>query len=193
MGRPSRADREIRRTLLGPVDDLQAYLNHLPGPPLTKTDVVQKLRAIHEEPYGYHPNDDVKASCLALYEAEKAQGTEMPAIIGALQEHIEFEEDRLGREREVARLRYQAEAHLRARQRFMAGADCGWTKLDESDGFFCRRNGRTFKTVQDKDKRRSLFRVTGPGDKGAILGTYQGRRDASKALEKIAYGRELQW
>src|ERR1700754_924644 len=35
-----------------PVEDLQDYLNHLPGPPLTKTDVVQRLRAIHEEPYG---------------------------------------------------------------------------------------------------------------------------------------------
>jgi hypothetical protein len=117
----------------------------------------------------------------------------MPAIIGALQEHIEVEEDRLTREREEAYRRRQADERLRAQQRFMAGADCGWTMLDGLGGFYCRRNGRTFRTEQDKDKRWSLFRVTGPEDKGALLGTYQGRRDANKALEKIAYGPEPQW
>jgi hypothetical protein len=44
-----------------------------------------------------------------------------------------------------------------------------------------------------QDKRWSLFRVTGPEGKGAILGTYQGRRDANNALEKIAYAPEPQW
>lgn len=166
------------------IEDLQAYLNQLPGPALTRTDVTQRLRAIYDETYGHYPNEDVKASCLALYEAEKAQGTEMPAIIGALQEHIEVEEDRLSRKRDEAYRRHQAEERVRAQQRFMAGADCGWTKLDGSEGFYCRRNGRTFRTVQDKDKRWSLFRVTAPEDKGALLGTYQGRRDANKALEK---------
>jgi hypothetical protein len=29
-----------------PVEDLQAFLNSLPGPPMTKTDVEQRLRAI---------------------------------------------------------------------------------------------------------------------------------------------------
>jgi hypothetical protein len=117
----------------------------------------------------------------------------MLAIIGALREHIEFEEDRLSREREEARLRYQAEERLRAQQLFMAGADCGWTKLDGLDGLFCRRNGRTFKTVRSKDKRWSLFRVTGPEDESVILGAYRGRGDANKAIEKIAYAPEPQW
>lgn len=117
----------------------------------------------------------------------------MPAIIGALREHIELEEERLSREREEARLRYLAEERLRAQQRFMAGADCGWRKLDGLDGFFCRRNGRTYKATQGTDKRWSLFRVTEPEDKGAIVGTYQGRWDANKALERIAYGPEPAW
>jgi hypothetical protein len=34
-----------------PVEELRAALNNLPGPPLTKTDVEQRLRAIWEEPY----------------------------------------------------------------------------------------------------------------------------------------------
>jgi hypothetical protein len=97
------------------------------------------------------------------------------------------------RDREEAYRRRQADERFRAQQRFMAGADCGWTMLDGLGGFYCRRNGRTFRTVQDKDKRWSLFRVAGPEDKGALLGTYQGRRDATKALEKIAYGPEPQW
>jgi hypothetical protein len=37
----------------------------------------------------------LKAGCLTLYEAENAQGTELPAIIGVLQERIELEEERL--------------------------------------------------------------------------------------------------
>ncbi|MFB9262211.1 hypothetical protein ACFFWD_03340 [Bradyrhizobium erythrophlei] len=31
-----------------PIEDLRAFLNALPGPPLTKTDVEQRLRAIWE-------------------------------------------------------------------------------------------------------------------------------------------------
>lgn len=176
-----------------PVEDLQAYLNHLPGPRLTKTDVVQRLRAVHEEPYGHYPNDDVKASCLELYEAEKAQGTEMPAIIGALQEHIELEEDRLSREREEARLRYQAEERLRAQQRFMAVADCGWTKLDGLDGAFaagtgghlkpCRTRtnaGRRFGSPDLKTRARSLARTRDAGTR-------------TRHLRRSPYGPEPQW
>ena len=42
----------------------------------------------------------LKDGCLVLYHSEKAQGTEMRAIIGALQEHLEREEDRLRHEQE---------------------------------------------------------------------------------------------
>jgi hypothetical protein len=34
-----------------PVEDLQSFLNAMPGPRLTLTDVAQRLRAMHEEPY----------------------------------------------------------------------------------------------------------------------------------------------
>lgn len=61
-----------------PVEDLQAYLNQLPGPPLTKTDVLQRLRAVWEEPYSYFPDEYLKASCLVLYEAEKSQARKCP-------------------------------------------------------------------------------------------------------------------
>ncbi len=62
---------------------------------------------IHGEPYSTYPNDDLKTGCLALFESEKAQGTELIAIIGALQEYIELEEERLRREREETHRRYR--------------------------------------------------------------------------------------
>jgi len=34
-----------------PIEDLLDYLNGMPGPALTATDVIQRLRAIHEEPH----------------------------------------------------------------------------------------------------------------------------------------------
>jgi hypothetical protein len=60
-----------------PVEELRAFLNELPGPSLTLTDVVERLRAIHEEPYERFPNEDVRDGCLALYEREKQAGTEL--------------------------------------------------------------------------------------------------------------------
>jgi hypothetical protein len=61
-----------------PVEDLRAFLNELPGPELTITDVNQRLRAIWEEAaFNGYPNDDVKDRCLSLYNAERAAGTEM--------------------------------------------------------------------------------------------------------------------
>lgn len=38
-----------------PIEDLLAFLNTLPGPPLTLTDVKQRLRALWEEPYSAYP------------------------------------------------------------------------------------------------------------------------------------------
>jgi hypothetical protein len=67
-----------------PAEDLQAYLNRLPGPALTLTDVRQRLRALWEEPWETYPNEELKNGCHSLYAAEKAQGTEFIAIVGAL-------------------------------------------------------------------------------------------------------------
>jgi hypothetical protein len=38
-----------------PVEDLAGFLNSLPGPPLTRTDVAQRLRALWEEPWAPYP------------------------------------------------------------------------------------------------------------------------------------------
>ncbi|UPJ73517.1 hypothetical protein [Bradyrhizobium sp. 187] len=173
-----------------PIEDLRGTLNNLPGPPLTKTDVEQRLRAIWEEPYTSYPNEDLKEGCLALYHSEKAQGTEMRAIIGMLQEHLEREDERLCREREERYRKLKEDERAKLQQCFLSGADCGWTPIGSATSFYCRRNGRTFRIVQGKDKRWSLFRVETIEDEGELLGLYQGRGDANKALKTIAYANE---
>jgi hypothetical protein len=168
-------------------------LNRLPGPVFTHTDVVQRLRALWEEPWTTYPNEELKANCLRLYEQEKAQGTELPAIVGALQEHIEREEERLRQEQEENYQRYKEAERLRLQQRFLSGADCGWARVEEFEGLFCRRNGRAFRIACDKNKRWQLYRIASVADVGVLLGSYQGRREANKALEQIAYQPEPQW
>jgi hypothetical protein len=110
-----------------------------------------------------------------------------------LQRHIELEEEGLRREREETYRRHQEEERIRLQQRFLAGADCGWIQIEKSEAFYCRRNGRAFRTARSKDKRWNLYRIATLQDAGALLGTYQARREASKALEKIAYEPEPQW
>jgi hypothetical protein len=170
-----------------PTDDLLTFLNGLPGPTLTHTDVVQRLRAFWEEAWASYPNEELKAGCLTLYESEKAQGTELPAIVGALQEHIELEEERLRLEREETYRRNREEERIRLEQKFLSGADSGWTQANGSLDLYCRRNGRAFRIARGKDKRWKLYRITSLEDPGDLLGTYQGRGDANKALQQIAY------
>ena len=43
-----------------PLEDLREFLNSMPGPQLTLTDVAQRLRAFHEEPYEPSPNEEVR-------------------------------------------------------------------------------------------------------------------------------------
>jgi hypothetical protein len=171
-----------------PEEDLRERLNLLPGPPLTLTDVKQRLRALWEQPWEAYPEEDLREGCLALYRIEKDQGTELIAIVGAIREHIEREEERLRRERDEAYRASREQELEKRKQRFLWGADVGWTQLDSSDpALYCRRNGRSFRIAAAKDKRWKLYRVANRQDDGSLLGVYGNRRDANKALDKIAY------
>jgi hypothetical protein len=70
-----------------PIEDMRNFLNDLPGPRLTTTDVTERLKAFEDEKYYDYPNEEFQTGCLALYAKEKAEGTELPAIIGLLREH----------------------------------------------------------------------------------------------------------
>jgi hypothetical protein len=94
------------------------------------------------------------------------------AEVGAIREHVEREEERRGQERDDAHRKFREEERLKQRQRFLSGADVGWTKIDSSDPLYCRRNGRAFRIETGKDKRWKLYRIGNQEDEGELLGVY---------------------
>jgi len=178
-----------------PIDDMRDFLNEMPGPQLTKTDVAQRQRTFEDEDFSSYPNEEVRESCLKRYTEEKALGTELPAIIGLLQDHVYQEEERIRSERDE-RYRQQRKEEQRALEaRLLSGADCKWTQLSKTQHWFCRVNGRTYRLSPSTDKMWNLYRVAevDMNEDGALLGKYQRRGDASKVITKLAYQPEPRW
>lgn len=171
-----------------PVEALRDHLNRMDGPELSINDVAQRTRLLNEEPYEPSPDEELQEACLAIYQRERSLGTEMPAIIGVLQQYIEDETER-------RRLAHKALFHARAEEerlaaedRLRSGADCKWTAIGKSKVVHCRINGRTYRLVPRDDKRFNLIRVATIDDSdGDLLGRYLSRGDATKALQEIAY------
>ena len=132
---------------------------------------------------------------MAIYEEEKAVGTELRAIIGLLRQHVEREEDRLRDEQQARYRKSQEEDRLAREQRLLSGADIGWTQLGKSAHWYCRRNGRTYRLSPTRDKRWDLYRVESLVDdeNGGFVGTYGGRADATKVIATVAYQPEPRW
>lgn len=172
-----------------PIDDLRDFLNGLPGPPLTTTDVSQRMRAFEDEDYFACPSEELQPDCVAIFQREKAEGTELPAIIGLLREHVEREEERLRTEQKHRYEQWREKDLVDREQRLLSGADCNWTQLRKSAHWFCRTNGRTYRLSPAKDKMWTLARVKTVSDdeKGAVLGKYQRRGDATKVVAEAAY------
>ena len=178
-----------------PIEDLKNFLNQMPGPTLTATDVAQRLRSLEDEDYETYPDEELRPGCLALYEKENAEGTALPAIVGLLREHVDRERDRMRSEQREKYNRLREEKQMAREQRLLSGADCRWTQLRKSANWYCRLNGRTYRLSPTKDKLWHLLRVNSTTDdeKGVIIGTYQQRGDATKVVAKAAYLPEPQW
>jgi len=177
-----------------PTEDLRDHFNTLAGPKLTATDVSQRLRTIQEDSFGSDllPDDELRDSCLELYQRERAVGTEMTAIIYALQEYVEGQREQIQIEQEQRWRETQEKEREAARQRLLSGADCKWTALRKASELYSRINGRLYRINQGADKRWVLTRVKSVSDEdGDVLGTYKGRGDATKALKEIAYRPEM--
>ncbi|TMJ38601.1 MAG: hypothetical protein E6G89_11830 [Alphaproteobacteria bacterium] len=86
-------------------------------------------------------------------------------------------------------------ATLGREQRLLSGADCKWTQLQKSSSWYCRANGRTYRLSPTKDKMWNLDRVstTSEAEKGAVIGEYHRRGDATKVVPRIAYQPGPKW
>jgi hypothetical protein len=177
-----------------PAEHLRDHLNGMAGAKLTLTDVVQRLRAFNEEAYEPYPDDEQRDACLEIYNREQTAGTEMAAIVGAIQQFVEEDRDARQRAQQEA-YRAQVEAkRLAAEQRLLSGADCKWIALGKSKTFHCRVNGRLFRLEVQPDKKFHLFRVKSVDDlNGELVGRYGGRTDATKVVGEVAYRSEPRW
>jgi hypothetical protein len=171
-----------------PLDDLRDVLNGRPGPALTTTDVTQRMRAFEDEDYFSYPKEELQSGCLAICKREKANGTELPAIVGLLRDHVEREEERLRTEQRQKYEQWREKDRVAREQRLLSGADCKWTQLAKSPDWHCRMNGRLYRLSPTKDKMWNLYRASSvDGPNGSPLGKYQRRGDASKVVAQVAY------
>jgi hypothetical protein len=108
---------------------------------------------------------------------------------------VEREEDRIRVEQQERYQRSRDEDRIAREQRLLSGADCRWTQLQKSQHRYCRANGRTYRLSPTDDKRWNLYRVssTSEDEKGALIGKYQRRGDATKVLAEMAYQPEPKW
>ncbi|TPJ27157.1 hypothetical protein [Mesorhizobium sp. B2-8-3] len=178
-----------------PIEALRDFINEMPGPQVTATDVGQRLKAFEEEEYFSYPKEELQQGCLALYEKEKADGTELPAIIGLLRDHVEREDERHRTEQLENYQKWREEHRIAREQRLLSGADCKWTQLQKSPHWYCRANGRTYRLSPTNDKMWKLYRVNSVSedDVEALIGKYQRRGDATKVVSKMAYQPEPKW
>ena len=177
-----------------PIEDIRDFLNRMPGPPLTTTDVAQRLKAFEDEEHTW-PDEELQPGCLVLFEQEKAGGTELPAIIQLLRDHIEREDERLRSERQEEYQRQREQDRVAREQRLLSGADCKWTQLQKSQHWYCRANGRAYRLSPTKDKMWHLYRVKSVSDEdeGMLIGKYRRRGDATKVVAETAYQPEPKW
>jgi hypothetical protein len=170
-----------------PVDDLRDFLSHMPGPLLTRTDVAERLKAFEEEESQY-PDEELQAGCLTLYGKEKAEGTELPAIIGLLWDHLDREDERIRLERQESYQQAREQDRIAREERLLSGADCNWTQLQKSLHWYCRANGRTYRLSPTKDKMWNLHRVNSVADdeEGVVIGKYRINRSQSGSADRLA-------
>lgn len=163
-----------------PIEDLTAFLNEIEGPILTTTDVQSRMDMMCEDRFVTYPSPSKIDFCLAIYNAEKASGTEVAAIVQRIADRCAEEEMREYDERRERRKRELTEAAAALEARFLSGADCKWTPITGHEGLYCRVNGRAFRLTKDEQKKHLLHRVTEPGDCGTLIGRYASRADASR-------------
>lgn len=167
-----------------PAEDIRGFLNKLPGPELTLTDVSQRLRIMFEEDgYLRYPTEEMKRESQSIYADEKSQGTELPAIIGLIREYIDRVRDQKRIQDEAGRQALQERERAELEERFLSGADCKWVSVDGSKELYCRANGQAYFLSKSSDKTRNLYRINSIEDQNrTLVGNYRNLEAANKAL-----------
>jgi hypothetical protein len=75
---------------------------------------------------------ELQADYLAIYEKEKSEGTDLPAILGLVNDYCFEQWGRPHAEQQERRQRLRDEERLACEQRLLSGADCKWTQLQRS-------------------------------------------------------------
>ncbi|MBW0159638.1 hypothetical protein [Sedimentimonas flavescens] len=178
-----------------PADDMLEFLNSLPGPKLTPTDLAQHMRHLIEVESIAQPEEALRDECRAIYEEEKTAGTELPAIIGRISEYVVSQFERLRLERRDAEIRRIEEERLKQEQKLLSHSDCPWTQIRGSKCVYMRKNGRLFRLSPNADKTFTMHRVEGvdDGEPGEPIGRYRTRGDASKIVAKVAFEPDRRW
>lgn len=172
-----------------PEDDFLAFLNSLPGPPLTMTDLVQRKHSMEEDEYLGWPEPELREACQAIYADELALGTELVAIVGRINAFLKAETPRIWERQREAEQAKRDTARLERERRLLSPADCPWTQIKGSVCVYCRKNGQLFRLTPNKDKTLDMHRVESVDDKvrGELIGRYRTRTDANKVLAKLVY------
>lgn len=170
-----------------PVDDLRDALNALQGEPLTAVDVEQRLKLTWEEDTE-RPREDFRDGCLAIYLAEKAQGTELLAILGAIDDYVceaYRRESALSHERAMRELE---EKRTEEEQTLISGVDCNWVRLRTSEDWFRREQGRLFRLAKVRCSDWELSELEHLDAPGKVVGRFRSRRLAREATMEILQG-----
>lgn len=171
-----------------PVEHMRDFLNNLPGPELTTTDVSQRLRAIHnEDPFIRIPTAEMREGSLSIFDKEKSQGTELPAIIGAIQEYIDQIKEQEGIQAESDRQARLERERIELEEKFLSGSDCKWVSIDDSKELYCRVNGQAYSLYKAGNKTWNLNRINSiEGPSRTFIGSHQNREEATKALTQLS-------
>jgi hypothetical protein len=139
-----------------PTEDLVAYLNSLPGPPITEGDLMALPLPRWDEPI-----PEARDECLRVYYREKQAGTAWGAMMEIIQNEAVLpafdkqhsEQRRLRREGALRRIRSGEEVY-------------GFIEVPDQRDWYSRHDGQLFRLQKLSRDQYALFSVSDLGEEG---------------------------
>jgi hypothetical protein len=151
-----------------PLDDLLDQLNDLPGAPLTKGDLLARMKNMSPEydfPTHFRQGDpEHQAACLHVYYREKQEGTEFSAIFEVIYDEVVGPAEWLERDERNAKWAANLLQTVRSGRDLNFTPTIGWE--GDSPGRYSRYKGQLFRLQNIGLKQQALFRVNDVGEVG---------------------------